>query len=112
MTNTQLFVGQPQTLGGLSNERDLAELCPEKFKGTTDWSRLASWVILQDEDYDKWDWVSDDRTIRKHQLDCLSGLLGSSKLKDQDIEAVAGWMLSEILAAVPCYLPAEESSDS
>ena len=99
-----LFSGKPGFLGGLSNEDELAEVCPEEFKKDNPWSDYASRMFFGGANISNWKWATDDETIRKTQKACLSGLLGTFGLDHQDKEAVAGWMLSKMLTKVPEYL--------
>ena len=42
---------------------------------------------------------------RQRKLSCFKSLLGSFDIKHEDKEAVAGWMLSEMLTEVPKHMP-------
>lgn len=112
MSNDKLFAGKPQLFGGLSNERELAEVCPDEFKSGNVWSSYAMKLFFCGGNIGNWEWKSDDKEICKHQMGCFNGLLGTFDLRHQDKEAVAGWMLSEMLTEVPEYIPVEESEDS
>ena len=103
-TTSPLFAGQPWPLGGLSNERELAKTCPPKFKNGNAWSSYASRVFFGGANIANWKWKSDDEAVRRHQKGCFHGLLGTFDLKHEDKEAVAGWMLSEMLTEVPEYV--------
>lgn len=97
-----LFSGNPSSLGGLSNERELARQCPPKFQQRSNkWSHYASLLFFNGGNISKWNWKSDDKDEREKQLACFKALLGTFDLKHEDKEAVAGWMLSEMLTDVP-----------
>jgi len=112
MSTDKLFAGEPQILGGLSNERELAELCPDEFKNGNAWSSYAMTLFYRGGNIGNWKWKSDDKEICSHQIGCFKGLLGTFDLRHEDREAVAGWMLSEMLTEVPEHVPAKESEDS
>ena len=99
-----LFSGKPEFFGGLSNEEELAQVCPEEFKKNNPWSDYVSRVFYYGADIRNWKWVTDDQNIRLTQLGYLRGVLGGFALDHKDKEAVAGWMLSRILTEVPEYL--------
>ncbi len=101
MSNDKLFAGEPGFFGGLSNETELAELCPAGFKTDNPWSDYASRLFSMGGSSRNWKWKSDDGDVCKRQMGCLHGLLGTFELSHQDKLAVAGWMLSEMLAEVP-----------
>ncbi len=103
-----LFAGNGQPFGGLSNERELAKLCPPEFKRGNPWSSYASRVFFGGANIANWKWKSDDEAVRRHQKGCFHGLLGTFDLKHEDKEAVAGWMLSEMLTEVPEYVPGKK----
>ena len=42
-------------------------------------------------------------------MGCFQGVLGTFGLRHEDKEAVAGWMLSEMLAEVPEYIPGKKN---
>lgn len=106
-TEPKLFSGNPGFLGGLSNEDELAVLCPAEFKKDNPWSKYTMTIFYQGANIGNWDWKSDDEEARHKQLGCLKGILGSF-VSTEDKEAVAGWMLSEMLSKVPEYLPPEK----
>jgi hypothetical protein len=112
MSNEKLFAGKPEMLGGLTNEDELAGLCPEEFKKKNSWSDYAMTLFYRGGNIANWKWKSDDDTLRKHQRGCFSGLLGTFGLRHQDKQSVAGWMLSEMLSEVPEHIPSEETSNS
>ena len=99
-----LFSGKPGFLGGLSNEEELAEICPEEFKKDNPWSDYTSRIFFGGANTSNWKWATDNQDIRKAQVACFKGLLGGFALDQEDKEAVAGWMLSKMLTEVPEYL--------
>jgi hypothetical protein len=109
MSNERLFAGQPGILGGLSNEDELAGLCPEEFKNKNPWSDYAMKLFYRGGNIANWKWKSNYGSARRHQRGCFSGLLGTFSLPYQAKTAVAGWMLSEMLSEVPEYVPDEET---
>lgn len=96
-----LFEGTPAPMGGLSNEDALVRACPEEFKRDNPWSDLASKVFFLGVDASKWKFKSTDKDEKRKQMLCFRGLLETFGIAHQDKEAVAGWMLSEMLAEVP-----------
>lgn len=107
-TTAVLFAGKPQLFGGLSNECELAEACPAEFKRGNPWSSYARRVFFGGANIANWKWKSSDEAERRHQKACFQALLGTFDLKHQDKEAVAGWMLSEMLTEVPEYVPGKK----
>ncbi len=108
-TEPKLFSGNPGFFGGLSNEDELASICPAEFKEDNPWSKFGTRLFLEGANTRNWEWKSDDKLIRHKQFECLSGILGSF-IEHEDKEAVAGWMLSEMLSKVPEYLPPKEET--
>ncbi|HOX29757.1 MAG TPA: hypothetical protein P5080_00020 [Candidatus Paceibacterota bacterium] len=108
MAESKLFAGKPLPLGGLSNEEELVKECPAEFKNGNPWSSLAMGIFYQGARISNWKWKSPDLAIRKHQLNCFYGLIGSMDIKHQDKKSVAGWMLSEMLTEVPERIPLAE----
>ena len=108
-TATKLFTGQPQPLGGLSNEDELAKACPDKFKSGNSWSDYAMQLFFKGGNISNWKWKSDDKAERNRQMGCFRGVLGTFSLRHEDKEAVAGWMLSEMLTEVPEYVPGKKN---
>ena len=100
----KLFSGEPVIFGGVSNERELAEICPNEFKKNNPWSSLASDLFFMGGKINHWKFKSDNPVVYRHQLACLRGLLGSFEISHEDKEAIAGWMLSEMLQEVPEYI--------
>jgi hypothetical protein len=100
----KLFEGNPGFLGGLSNESELARSCPEEFKKQNPWSEYADKIFYMGGSIKNWEWKTDDQDVRKKQIECFKGLLGTFGLRTEDKSAVAGWMLSEMLKEVPEYV--------
>lgn len=103
-----LFAGNGQPFGGLSNERELAKLCPPEFKRDNPWSGYANRVFFEGANVANWKWKSDDEAVRRHQENCFHSLHDTFNLSHKDKEAVAGWMLSEMLTEVPEYIPSKK----
>ncbi len=97
----QLFTGQPGIFGGLSNENDLVEACPEIFKSPNDWSKYAMSLFYSGGSTTNWKWKSEDKAERRRQEACLKALFESFDVSHEFKEAVAGWMLFEMLTEVP-----------
>jgi hypothetical protein len=112
MSNEKLFAGQPGILGGLTNEGELAKLCPKEFKRNNPWSDYATKLFFRGGNIANWKWKSDDVATRRDQAACFCGLLRTFVLLPQDKMAVAGWMLSEMLAELPEYVPHAETTKS
>ncbi len=100
-----LFAGIPLFWGGLSNEQELAQACPKKFKDDNPWSRYAMKLFYNGGNISNWKWKSHDLTERKTQGKYFEGLLESLGVRHEDKESIAGWMLSEMLVEVPEYVP-------
>lgn len=94
----------PFSLGGLPNEDELARICPQEFKKRNPWSDYASKVFYEGAIIDNWQWKSNDPAVQRRQKECFSGVL-SGFMPHEKKEAVAGWMLSEMLTEVPVYIP-------
>lgn len=102
--NSKLFSGTEELLGGLSNEEELVGLCPEEFKKRDNpWTRLASNLFHDGGNISHWKWKRDKE--KDNELSCLRGILGSFGVSHKDKEAIAGWMLSEMLIELPEYKP-------
>ncbi len=101
----ELFKGTPGILGGLSNEEELVRKCPEKFWQDNPWSRYALWVFARGANIKNWEYRAEEEKVRKRQLGCFKGVLGTFNLSQEAKLAVAGWMLSEMLEEVPEYIP-------
>ena len=104
-----LFSGNPFPMGGLSNEHELAKECPEEFRQGNPWSLYAFRLFAEGANIANWKWKSNNETERQRQRACLEALLGTFELSQQDKEAVAGWMLSEMLTEVPEYVPPKKN---
>lgn len=96
-----LFSGTPEPFGALSNERLLAKVCPREFVKTNPWSTYAMKLFFNGGSIKDWTWRTDDAAVRMKQRACFYGLLGSYVIQHEDKEAVAGWMLSEMLTECP-----------
>ncbi len=107
----QLFSGSPLPFGGLSNELELAKACPPEFRKLNPWSAYADRLFFAGADISNWQWTSSNPDVRSKQLACLRGLLGTFELSHDDKEAVSGWMLSQMLAAVPEHLPPQRRAE-
>lgn len=97
----KLFSGKPEFLGGLSNEEALVKICPKQFMIDNLWSQYASMIFFGGGSTKEWKWRTEDQAIRNRQLSFLKGLLSTFGIKHEHKEAVAGWMLSEMLTEVP-----------
>lgn len=106
--NTKLFAGAPGFLGGLSNETELAKECPLEFKEENKWSSAAMSLFYLGGNIGGWKWKSDDKEVKSRQLSCFKGVISGFGLRHEDKEAVAGWMLSEMLAEVPKHVPSKK----
>lgn len=96
-----LFSGELGFFGGLSNGRDLVEVCPVEFKQDNQWSNYAKKLFSRGGNTDKWKWKSEDPAERRRQGLCFEASLIGPDLSSEDKAAVAGWMLSEMLTEVP-----------
>lgn len=103
-TTTQLFAGQPGLLSGLSNEGELVEACPTEFRKHNPWSDYAMKLFYRGGNISNWKWKSENESERKWQLLCFNAFLATFGVSHQDKEAIAGWMLSEMLTEVPEHL--------
>lgn len=98
----ELFAGEPDSCGGLSNEQELVRLCPMKFKYLGNkWSNYMDFFFSHGTGNAHWDWKSQYESERKQQRICLVAIRGSFKITDNDKRAILGWMLSEMLIEVP-----------
>jgi len=97
----ELFEGKAGMLGGLSNEEQLVKLCPAQFKQENKWSKYASELFFSGGNKKNWQWKTSDKEEQKKQFACFRGLLSTWGIKHEHKEAVAGWMLSEMLTDVP-----------
>lgn len=107
-TKSPVFAGEPEPLGGLTNELELAKVCPPEFKRDNPWSYYAGQVFFFGASVANWKWKSDDEKERLRQKACLRGLVTTFNLDFTDVLAVAGWMLSEMLSEVPKHVPAQK----
>jgi hypothetical protein len=97
----ELFSGQSMLLGGLTNEKELIKLCPEKFKYRNPWSDYATQLFFKGGSISDWKWKTSNQSEKEQQLEFLQGILSSLFISQEDKEAIAGWMLSEMLIDVP-----------
>ncbi len=106
-----LFRGKGDAVfGGLSNEEELGKLCPPEFKSEENpWTQYASILFYLGSATSHWKWRTNDPVARRHQRGCLEGLIGSCGLRQEDKEAVGGWMLSEMLEEVPKHIPTTDT---
>jgi len=108
--NNMLFKGGPSIFGGLSNEMELQKECPEEFKKhwySNKWCKAASKLFFNGGSISHWVWKTTDENIINHQLECFKALLTGFELSHEDKEAIAGWMLSEMLTEVPKHVPSK-----
>lgn len=97
-----LFAGILEYLGGLSNEGELAKVCPEEFRRNNPWSDYVSSLFRTgNADMAGWKWKSDNQAERRRQMEYFLSLIDTFDLKREDKEAVTCWMLSEMLVEVP-----------
>lgn len=96
-----LFAGVCEPIGGLSNEDELVQKCPDVFREPNVWITVVRQLFYTDANISRWKWKSENLLERSCQLNCLKGLLSSFGLQHEDKEAIACWMLSEMLAEVP-----------
>jgi hypothetical protein len=106
--NTKLFEVKVVFFGGLSNETELAKECPAEFKKENKWSDAAMDLFFSGGNISGWKWKSTDDKIKSHQLLCFKGVVSGFGLRHEDKEAVAGWILSEMLVEVPEHVPAKK----
>jgi hypothetical protein len=89
------------SFAGLSNERELAKLCPAEFRKPNRWSRYAMKIFYSGGSTANWKWRSDNPEERGYQRKCWVAILSGFDLSHEDKTAVSGWMLSEMLTEVP-----------
>ena len=100
-----LFTGEAQPTGGLSNEDELAVACPPEFDSNNPWAQYAERLFYLGADISSWEYTDETPDKARPKLLRLHALLGSFEL-DQDRKfAVAGWMLSIMLSALPEFVP-------
>ena len=92
----------PHHFGGLSNERELARLCPEEFHRDNQWGDAAMKIFYVGGSTKHW--KHKDESQRHSRIRIFSGLLGTFDLPHEDKTAVAGWMLSEMLTECPEHI--------
>lgn len=99
----QLFSGEPQPFGSLSNEVELSEICPIDFRKDNPWSKVAKSILHSRavNDISHWQWKAGEEETRVQQKRCFHALLQTFELSYENKLAVAGWMLSEMLVEVP-----------
>ena len=100
-----LFEGEAGLLGGLSNEEDLVKQCPDSFKENNSWSDYASKLFFSGGTIGNWKYKDTEKEKQIKQFSCFKGLLSTFGIPHEDKEAIAGWMLSEMLVEVPKYVP-------
>lgn len=107
VSKEDLFKGEQEEFGGLGNESDLLEICPAEFKKNhyNKWVKYAEAMYCYGADVSDWKWKSDHEKEREKQWSCLQAILKSPDLSQNDKNALAAWMLSEMLLEVPKYLP-------
>ncbi len=105
MNTATLFSGQPLPRGGLSNENELKEACPSTFREQGNlWTDYAGHAAIFGSNKTQWQWKSSDPQLRIRQLECFNSILDGphhDHLRMSVRSAIAGWMLSEMLEAVP-----------
>ena len=99
-----LFEGESGFLGGLSNEAELAKQCPDSFRDRNAWSDYASQIFFNGAKIHSWKFKDPNKEVQIKQFSCFKGLLGTFAIPHEDKEAVAGWMLSEMLMEIPEYI--------
>jgi len=91
--------------GGLSNERELVDACPEEFRFCSSWGNYVTLILfngIPDLDwFSAWKWRTDDRHQQHKQRVYFLCLLASNGLTDEEKQEVGGWMLSEMLVEFP-----------
>lgn len=90
-----LCSGTPGGFGGLSNEQELAQQCPQEFKKGNRWTQIVEISFVAGTKKTPLKFKTDDQALRVKQWECFKALLGTFDLSHQDKVAVAGWMLSE-----------------
>src|ERR1700733_4783346 len=77
----------------------LVMACPDRFKDDIDnhWSDYAMKLFYHGGVTEHWKWKSNNEAERDHQKRCFISVLTSPHLDHEDKEAVAGWILSEML---------------
>ncbi|MDD5341096.1 MAG: hypothetical protein PHC97_01510 [Patescibacteria group bacterium] len=103
-----LFEGVPQPLGGLTNEVALTRACPDEFRHRNPWTEYAMKLFYCGGNISNWKFKNPDENVQVSQRACFHGFLGTWGVSHEDKEAVAGWMLSEMLSEVPVHIPKPE----
>ncbi len=105
MNQSSLFSGELLRPGGLSNESQLVIACPQEFfEPGNPWSSCANSYILQGRSTMRgWKWKTNDQKVRIQQALCLEEMVCGSSLDREYRQAIAGWMLSEMLREVPGF---------
>lgn len=105
MNSIALFSGQPLPRGGLSNENELKNACPPDFlKSGNPWTSYAGNAAIFGSNKTQWQWKSSDKKLQERQLECFNSVLDGphhDHLRMSERSAIAGWMLSHMLEAVP-----------
>jgi lipid II:glycine glycyltransferase (peptidoglycan interpeptide bridge formation enzyme) len=102
MDGLKLFSGEPLPRGGLSNEEELTQSCPHQFlESHNSWTDYIARTAFWGRDDSTWKWKSSDVAIQKRQKSCMDAMLDSRNLKMSVKNAIAAWMLSEMLSEVP-----------
>jgi hypothetical protein len=104
MDTSVLFSGHPIVRGGLSNEEELARLCPSEFLDTHDpWHNCIAEGEFWGRNEQAWKWKNPNPDVQAQQKKCLDNLLDGSRqvLPITTRHAIAAWMLSEMLEEVP-----------
>ncbi len=102
--NAVLFAGFPSD-NDLSNEDVLIAMCPEEFKSENCWSIYAMMLYFHGGHIRNWSWKSNDLAVKQHQLKCFKAVLATCGFRHEEREAIAGWMLSDMLTTCPEYEP-------
>ncbi len=90
-----LCSGTPFGFGGLSNEQELVQSCPEDFKRGNRWTEIAYFTFVEGTKKTKLAFNTDDKALQTKQWDCFKALLHSFDIDHNLKIAVLGWMLSE-----------------
>lgn len=108
-----LFAGEPNKSGRLSNEAELVKECPKKFlvdkdRRSRNWNMWVWYVLFLFSPHShridvtqNWEWKSDSEEERKRQMRCLFAIRCSFGINPYQRLAILGWMLSEMLLRVP-----------
>ena len=100
------FDGEPELLGGLTNEKEVADAAPDDFEYLAQWRRAANDIFAKGANTTEWKHLSEDPVVREMQEDVLFGLLGTFGLGHRQKEKAAAWMLSQMLEEPPRELQA------